>query len=104
LRNEALKGVLGDKIRGGKLLVVDSLAGESGKTKDAAAWLKKIGAGSKPLIAAEKFSGSVNRAMRNIRGVAMRSVSALNAYEILAHDTLVVTRDGFNKLQERLKK
>lgn len=122
-RRQALCSVLSDKVKNGNLKVLESLELGSGKTKDAVKVLKGLkveGVKIAILVAKaseekaskskkatkEKVSACVSicRAVRNIPGVTLLSVDAVNVYDLLAHKVLLGTKDSITELQERLKK
>lgn len=102
LRGRVLEAALADKLREGQLVVVDGLPDTGGKTKAMARWLKQIGAVRKPLVVLSGPAADVVRATRNIAGAAAVGMESLNAWVLMSHGALVMTRDVFTKLQERL--
>lgn len=102
LRRKALASALSVKLREGDVIVVDRIEGETGKTKQMAAWLARIGAVEKPLVVLKERGGTAERALRNIAGVSLVTASGLNAYLLLAHGKLVISREDFEAVQERV--
>ena len=92
----ALSSKMGDK----GILGLSGIDKASGKTKEMAKLLNKINGGKSTLIVTGEKTDNVVRATRNIPGVNTLPVSLINAYEILRHDLLLVTKDAV----ERLKK
>src|SRR5512135_1734469 len=64
----ALRAALVQKVKDGKLVVVDRLAAEDGKTKGAAALLARLGAGSKALLVDVTPDRNLQAAIRNLAG------------------------------------
>ena len=84
------------------LVVVDSLDVAEGKTKALAATLAKAGFGRKVLVIdGEAVNESFARAAGNIYGVNILPAIGANVYDILKHDTLVLTREAVEKLEAR---
>jgi large subunit ribosomal protein L4 len=102
LRRKALAGALAAKLEEGRIIIVDKIESGSGRTKAMAAWLKKIDADRKPLIVMDSFDNEVEKATRNIAGADTVPRTALNAYVIMAHDKVVISRSDFENLQERV--
>ncbi|WP_333606082.1 50S ribosomal protein L4 [Novosphingobium sp.] len=83
------------------LIVVDSLDVD-GKTKALAGQLAKAGFGRKVLVIdGEAVNDNFARAARNIIGVNVLPAIGANVYDILKHDTLVLTRAAVEKLEAR---
>ena len=103
VRKLGLKMALSAKQAEGRLVVLKAAALKSGKTRDLAASVEKLG-WSRPLVitGAEADEGFV-RAARNLRSVDLLPQQGANVYDILRHDTLVLTADALAALEARLK-
>ncbi|MCB0332478.1 MAG: 50S ribosomal protein L4 [Bdellovibrionales bacterium] len=102
-RRQAMASVLSDKVRANRLVVLDSLSIESGKTKDMAAVLSKLGVDHKSAtIMLPEAEVNVWRSSRNIAGVKSLPVSGANVYDLLNHHFLVGTKDAILALQDRV--
>jgi large subunit ribosomal protein L4 len=100
VRALGLKMALSTKARTG-LVVVDTLDVE-GKTKTLAAQLAKANWGRKVLVIdGEGVNDNFAKAARNIVGVNVLPAVGANVYDILKHDTLVLTRAAVEKLEAR---
>lgn len=100
VRALGLKMALSSKAKAG-LVVVDTLDVE-GKTKTLAATLAKSGFGKKVLVIdGEGVNDNFAKAARNIVGVNVLPAVGANVYDILKHDTLVLTRAAVEKLEAR---
>ncbi len=85
----------------GKVVVLDGVAGGSGKTKDLAAKLKAIGWKSALVVDGTVDEGFL-RAARNVIGIDVLPTIGANVYDIVRHDLLVVTASGLEGLKARL--
>ena len=103
VRRLGLISALSQKFADGKLIVVESVAGGSGKTKELAAKLKALGWKSALVIDGAVDEGFA-RASRNIVGVGVLPTVGANVYDIIRHDILVVTTAGVDGLKQRLAK
>jgi large subunit ribosomal protein L4 len=100
VRALGLKMALSAKAQNG-LVIVDTLDGD-GKTKALAGQLAKAGFGKKVLVIdGEAVNDNFARAARNIVGVNVLPAIGANVYDILKHDTLVLTRAAVEKLEAR---
>ena len=101
VRALGLKMALSAKAKGG-LVVVDTLDVADAKTKAVAGQLAKANWGKKVLVVdGEQVNEGFARATRNIVGVNVLPAIGANVYDILKHDTLVLTRAAVEKLEAR---
>lgn len=101
LRALGLKMALSSKAQNG-LVIVDTLDVADAKTKALAGQLAKAGFGKKVLVVdGEQVNEGFARAARNIVGVNVLPAVGANVYDILKHDTLVLTRAAVEKLEAR---
>ena len=104
VRRLGLISALSQKRAEGKLVVLDTTAGETSKdmkTKDLARQLVALGWRS-ALIVDRAVDAGFLRASRNIIGVDVLPTVGANVYDILRHEMLVVTTAGIEALRERL--
>ena len=106
----ALAMVLSAKARDHEVVLLDSIAFESGKTKDAAGMLTKL-SGNKPLAALSTKTALVllpegltreTRALRNIKNVEVKPATAATAREVLAHSYIPLPKDSLPLLEKRV--
>ncbi len=95
----ALFSALTSKLQDEKLIVVDSLAFDAPKTKEFVKVLENIKA-SKALVVLEGENENVVLSARNIPDVDTEARTAINVYDILKHDSLVMTKDAVKALEE----
>lgn len=103
VRKLALKSALSSKQAQGKLVVIDTADMKGPKTADLAKKLEKLGWGSALIIDGAEVNVNFARAASNLIGIDVLPTVGANVYDILRHDTLVLTQDAVEKLQERLK-
>lgn len=100
IRALGLKMALSSKAKGG-LVVVDNLDIDA-KTKALVGQLAKANWGRKVLVIdGEAVNDNFAKAARNIVGVNVLPAIGANVYDILKHDTLVLTRSAVEKLEAR---
>ena len=95
----ALFSALTSKLQDEKLIVVDSLAFDAPKTKEFVKVLENIKA-SKALVVLDGENENVVLSARNIPDVDTEARTAINVYDILKHDSLVMTKDAVKALEE----
>jgi large subunit ribosomal protein L4 len=101
IRALGLKMALSSKAKAG-LVIVDTLDVNDAKTKAVAAQLAKANWGKKVLVIdGEQVNEGFARATGNLIGVNVLPAVGANVYDILKHDTLVLTRAAVEKLEAR---
>lgn len=88
-----------DKIKFNNIIVVNNLELKTSKTKEAVQVLKQFNLNSdKVLIVDKDFSQNVKLATRNLENVNIMRVNDINAYAILWHDKIVITKEALQCL------
>lgn len=101
LRALGLKMALSAKAKDG-LIVVQSLDLADAKTKALKGSLDKAGwAGKVLVIDGDSVNEGFARSARNLPGINFLPAAGANVYDILKHDTLVLTKDAVAKLEAR---
>ena len=101
IRTLGLKMALSAKARSG-LVIIDNLDVEGGKTKALGLQLAQAGFGKKVLVIdGEAVNAGFARASANLVGINVLPAMGANVYDILKHDTLVLTRAAVEKLEAR---
>lgn len=101
IRALGLKMALSTKAKDG-LVVVDSLDLSDAKTKALAATFGKNGwAGKVLLIDGDDVADNFRNAASNLPGINVMPAMGANVYDILNHDTLVLTKAAVEKLEAR---
>lgn len=103
MRWNAVRSVLSEKVREGRLMVVDEFKFESHKTRELGSTLKTLGLEQKKaLLVDAEIQEPLALAARNLQGVRTLRVMALNAYDLLDHDYVVLSVPAVERLQEFL--
>ncbi len=103
VRKLALKIALASKVAEGKLIVLDTAALDSHKTKALALRLKGFGLKSALIIDGANLDENFAKAARNIPLLDVLPEQGANVYDILRRDTLFLTRNAVEQLEARLK-
>lgn len=100
LRRLALKSALSSKVEGKEIIILDALELEAPKTKEIAKILENINAAKKALIITDIKNENVVRSTANIPGVKASMVGEMNVYDIVNHQSLILTREAVNRIEE----
>ena len=98
----AMKAILSELNRQGRLMIVDSFDVDSAKTTGLVAKLKGLEVGKRPLIVTEEASEHLYLSARNLRYVQVRDVQGLDPVALVGADTVLVTADAVKKIEEWL--
>jgi large subunit ribosomal protein L4 len=101
IRALGLKMALSSKAKAGTLLVLEDLNLKDAKTKALAGNLAKLGFGKTALVIDGDVNDNFRKASANIVGVNVLPAVGANVYDILKHETLVLTRAAVEKLEAR---
>ena len=98
-KRAALKSALSSRVAEDKFVVVDELKFDAIKTKDFAKVMSNLGV-EKALVVINDNDTNVVMSAKNIPTVKTASTSTINVYDILKYNTVVVTKDAVNTIQE----
>ena len=98
----AIKSVLSEIYKNQNISVVNSIALEHPKTKDAAAILKKLDLPDKTLFIIAEKNQNFQLAVRNLPHTNVLLVDGLNVFDLLKHEKIVCTKEALQKIEERL--
>ena len=102
VRALGLKMALSTKAAAGQLIVVDSLDVQEAKTKAVREQLGKLNLGKTALVIdGDALNVGFAQASANLRQIDLLPAMGANVYDILKHETLVLTRAAVEKLEAR---
>jgi large subunit ribosomal protein L4 len=102
VRALGLRMALSSKAQGGQLIVIDNLDVPEGKTKALVERLGKLGFGKSALVIdGDALNVSFARASSNLEGLNVLPAVGANVYDIMRHETLVLTKAAVEKLEAR---
>ncbi|GLR47799.1 50S ribosomal protein L4 [Sphingomonas astaxanthinifaciens] len=102
VRALGLKMALSSKAKGGQLIVLDNLDVAEGKTKALVEKLGKLGFGKTALVIdGDALNVSFAHASSNLVGINLLPAVGANVYDIMRHETLVLTKAAVEKLEAR---
>ena len=102
VRALGLKMALSSHAKAGTLVIMDSLEVAENKTKTLLANWANLGAGKTALVIdGDMVNNSFALAAGNVHTINVLPAAGANVYDILKHDTLVLTRDAVDLLEAR---
>ena len=100
MRRKALQCVLSEKIRGGRLICVDSLDSLDGKTKSMKQVLENLSISGSVLVVTEEAQQNVARAGGNLKQVWTLPSDLVNANDVLKRQTVLITVGAVRRIAE----
>lgn len=100
LRRLAMKSALTSKVLEKEIIVLDDLKMDAPKTKEMVKVLSNIKAQKKALIVMSDKDVNVIKSAANIPGVTTTLVTTLNVYDIINHNSFILTKDAVHKIEE----
>lgn len=102
VRQLGLKMALSSKARDGNLIVLDNLDLADGKTKELRTKLSGLGLGKTALVIdGDALNVGFARASSNLDHVDLLPAVGANVYDIMRHETLVLTKAAVERLEAR---
>ena len=98
-RRAALKSALTSKVQDNKFVVVENLALAEIKTKEMQKALTALKA-EKALVITANDDKNIVLSARNIADVETATVNTINVYDVMKHNTVVVTKDAVASIEE----
>ena len=101
MSRKALQNALAHKAASESLLVVEEIVLEAPKTKELVAAMDRFDIIS-AVIVVESVSDELERASGNLKWVKVVTPDRVNTYDVLAFDTIIVTRNALEALEGAL--
>lgn len=101
MSRKALQNALAHKVASESFLVVEEIVLEAPKTKELVAAMDRFDIIS-AVIVVENTSEELERASGNLKWVKVVTPDRVNTYDVLAFDTLIVTRNALEALEGAL--
>lgn len=103
MRTAALIAALSQKHKDAEILGVSGLDKATGKTKEMAVFTKNL-ARKSVLIVEKDGNANAFRSIKNLPGIDLVAASQVNAFEIIAHKSVLFTKDAIVALNARMDK
>ena len=100
LRRLAMLSALSSKVAEKEIIVIDEIKFEEPKTKEMVKMLEAVKAEKKALIVTAEKDYNVVKSAANIPGVRTALVGTMNVYEIINHESFIVTQEAVKKIEE----
>ena len=97
-RKLARDSALLSKFQSNDVRVIDAIKLEGPKTKPVAAMFRALGIDRSVVVAINGRDENLEKSARNIDRTTLTTVDQLNAWDILKNRTLLLTRDGLEKI------
>ena len=101
VRKLALCSALADRFQNGQCVLIDSFTLDRPRTKDVIRFLDALSLEGKLLLVLDQQDRNVQLSARNIPHVNTCIWEALNIYDILRHDKIVITESAAEKLERK---
>ncbi len=101
-KKNALKAVLSRRVAEERVVVVDKMDLASHKTKDLKAALGTLGIEGKALFVDSRENANFALASRNVKAWKLVDSLGVNAYDVLAHSTVVLSKSAFLRVVKNL--
>jgi large subunit ribosomal protein L4 len=102
MRRLAIRSALAAKAQAGQLVLVDELAFQTPKTKEAATFLKTLGVQKSAvvLVGAAENDDNIRRSFSNLEKIKPLHWQYVNIRDLLAHEQLVVSLAALRRIEE----
>jgi large subunit ribosomal protein L4 len=97
----AMRSILSELVRQGRLTVVDALAVSEPRTKGLVVRLSALGL-AQALIVTESFEDNLHLASRNLFAVDICLAGAVDPVSLVAHESVLITEQALRTLEARL--
>ena len=102
MRHGALRSALSERIREGKVTLVNDWSLGQPKTKDFVGALKQLGFEGKTLIVDSLDNENLLLSTRNVQTAKVVNSFGLNIYDLLYHDSLILSQTAVQELEDLL--
>jgi large subunit ribosomal protein L4 len=102
MRQGALRSALSERVREGKVVLIDGWTLDKPKTKDFIASLQRLGLEGKTLIVDSLDNDNLMLSTRNVQSAKVVNSFGLNIYDLLYHERLVISEAAVKELEQML--
>ena len=100
VRKLAMFSALSDKVANEEFVVVDELKLKEIKTKEMVKILDAVSGAKKTLVITDGVDDIIYKSARNIKGVKVSPVNAINVYDLVNCNKVVIAKAAVEKLEE----
>src|SRR2546430_3673457 len=102
MRQGALRSALSERVREGRVTLVDGWTLEKPKTKELISSLRQLGHEGKTLIVDSLDNENLRLSTRNVQSAKVVNSFGLNIYDLLYHEKLVISEAAVKELEQLL--
>jgi large subunit ribosomal protein L4 len=102
MRQGALRSALSERVREGKVTLVDGWSLDKPKTKEFVASLRTLGHEGKTLIVDSLDNENLKLSTRNVQSAKVVNSFGLNIYDLLYHEKLIISEAAVKELEQLL--
>jgi large subunit ribosomal protein L4 len=102
MRQGALRSALSERVREGKVVLIDGWTLDKPKTKDFLASLQTLGLEGKTLIVDSLDNDNLMLSTRNVQSAKVVNSFSLNIYDLLYHERLVISEAALKEIEQLL--
>jgi len=102
MRQGALRSALSERVREGRVVLVDGWTFDKPKTKEFVASLKQLGLEGKTLIVDSLDNENLKLSTRNVQTAKLVNSFGLNIYDLLYHERLIISEAAVKELEQLL--
>ena len=100
IRRLAMKSAFSSKMADSKVFVIEGLNFDSMKTKNMVEFLKAIKVEDTALVVLDGKNENVEKSARNIPTIKTAFVNTINVFDILKHDSFIMSKEAAEKIME----
>ncbi|CAI8051991.1 50S ribosomal protein L4 [Geodia barretti] len=101
VRRLGLHSALADRFQNKQCILLEDFTLKQPRTKDILNMLKALNADGKVLLILDEHSPNIHLSVRNIPKVHSCTWNTLNVYQVMWHDTLIITENAAKKLEAK---
>lgn len=103
MKQKVILGVLSDKIKKNKIIILDMLEIDKPKTKQMVSILEKLPISESVLLLLQNNNENIKKSARNIPQLKVLSDNSLNIVDLLKYNFLILTKQSVREIEERYK-
>lgn len=103
-KRQAIRQALSLAAQEDKVVVLEALTVQNGKTSEVVNVLSKVGATRRTLVAVDTLNNEIVRATNNLSDVKLVQAQYLNVYDIMNADSIVITKPALDIVSNWLAK
>jgi large subunit ribosomal protein L4 len=103
IKKLALRSIINNRALENNMVILSDLALPDCKTKSLLAILKKLKIKQKALLVINTMDDNIRLAARNIPYIQLAEAKGLNTYNVLSSEKLLITKDAFHTVIERIR-